>query len=329
MTVTAEEFATHDPELAEDMIRQLYVDQRLSIQGPGAGFAFGHSSLAVTGRHAFAINRLHHTLGMRFESDPLDDLLVTNSPRRGALRVGDNTDFGAVAAGPGEVLLTAPTGHFTAQFVHLDVDVTALTRHEVAEHAAARGGIAPGSLRFTGLAPIDPARARLWLDTVAHVRDHVLADPEVAAIPLVLDSAFQTLATTLLATFPNTALDAADDPLARAPGGVGDTTVGHVVDHLHQHAAEPLGPADVAGLAGAPARDVDDALRQRRNTTLAEELWNARMAGAHRDLHDGDAAAGDTVAAIAARWGFTNPATFAVAYGLRSGGRSPEDTLRR
>lgn len=329
MTVAYDEFATADPELAEDMIRRMYVDQRLSIHGPSAEFALGQSALAVTGRHDFAVNRLHHTLTMHLEVDPLDDLLVTDAPRRGALQVGGNTDFDAVAAGPGEVLLTAPTGRFTAQFDNVDFDITALTRHEVAEHAAARCGIAPESLRFTGLAPISPAAARLWLDTVAHVRDDILSDPEIAAIPMLLDSAYQMLATTLLVTFPNTALDATHDPLAHAPGQLSDTTVGHVVDFLHHHAAQPLGPTDIAEQAHAPARDVDDALRRRRNTTLAEQLWRARMQGAYRDLYDGDPAAGDTVAAIAARWGFTNPATFAVAYTTSTGGEAPEDTLRR
>ena len=47
------------------------------------------------------------------------------------------------------------------------------------------------------------------------------------------------------------------------------------------------------------------------------------MQGAYRDLCDGDPALGSTVAAIAARWGFTNPRTFAVAYTLSTGGETP------
>lgn len=266
---------------------------------------------------------------MGFACDPLDDLLVTNAPRRGLLQIGGNADFSELAAAPGDVLLTAPTGRYTAAFDNVDFAITALTYHEVAEHAAVRCGLAPESLRFTGLAPVSPAAGRRWLATVAHVRDDILGDPEIAAIPTVLDSAFQTLATTLLATFPNSALAAVHDPDTRAPGQVSDTTVGRVVDFLHQHAAEPLGPAQVAEHAHAPARDVDDALRRRRNTTLGEQLWRARMQGAYRDLYDGDIEAGDTVAGIAARWGFTIPETFTVAYTLSSGGETPNDTLRR
>ena len=55
MNVVRDEFATSDPELAEDAIRGLYVDQRLSINGRSADFAFGHSTLAVIGRRGFAI----------------------------------------------------------------------------------------------------------------------------------------------------------------------------------------------------------------------------------------------------------------------------------
>jgi AraC-like DNA-binding protein len=328
MSVVRDEFATHDPELAEDMIRQVYLDQQLSIIGNPAEFALSHASTAVPGPRGFAVNRLHHTLRMHCRAEPVHDLLVTDAPRHGVLQVCDSSGFDDVTAGPGDVLLTAPNGGFSAHFDGLDFDVTALSHHDVAEHAAARIGIAPDALRFTALAPISPALGARWIKTVDHVRDDILADPDVAAIPAVLDSAFQTLATTLLATFPNTALDAATEPLAGSPGHVDATTIGRALDYVHDHAAQPVGPADIADVAGAPARDVDHALRRRRNTTLALELWRARMQGAYHDLAQGDPGNGDTVAGIAARWGFTNPNTFAVAYTLSTGGETPSDTLR-
>jgi AraC-like DNA-binding protein len=329
MALQRAEFATDDPELAEEMIRRLYIDQGLSISGRSADFTFGHSSLVVAGRHGFALDRLHHTFRGNDHAEPTGDLLVADAPRRGSLQVSDSREYDSVAVGPGEVLLSAPTGGFSAQFDNLDFDATALSHRDVAEHAVARCGIAPESLRFTAMAPITPDAGRLWIDTVAHVRDDILTDPEIAAMPMVLENAFQTLATTMLATFPNTALDATRNPLGHTPGQVSDTAVGNVVDFLHQHAGQPLGPVDIAEVADAPARDVDEALRRRRNTTLAEQLWRVRMQGAFRDLYDGDPAAGDTVAAVAARWGFTNPRTFAAAYTMSTGGETPDDTLRR
>ncbi|WP_372460725.1 helix-turn-helix domain-containing protein [Actinomycetospora endophytica] len=51
------------------------------------------------------------------------------------------------------------------------------------------------------------------------------------------------------------------------------------------------------------------------------------MEGAHRDLEAADPTRGDTVGAIAARWGFAHPGRFAIDY-RRSYGRSPGETLR-
>lgn len=328
MNVWRADFATENPALAEDLIRQTYVDQHLSLSRGGERFTFANHAVGVTGPGALTISRMHHTLTMRFVAEPFDDTIAADAVTSGSVEVSDCPGFDGVRVGPGEVFLGPPDGH-RSYLEDADQTVTLLSHSQVAEHAAARTGVDARSLRFTGLSAVDRAAGRRWLATVAHVRDDILAEAEVAAIPMVLQSAFGLLATTLLASFPNTVLDAIDDPLARAPGEVGDSTVDRVVDHLQQHAAEPLGPADVAELAGAPARDIDDALRRRRNTTLAEQLWRARMQGAYRDLYDGDAATGDTVAAIAARWGFTNPATFTVAYALSTGGETPDDTLRR
>ena len=51
------------------------------------------------------------------------------------------------------------------------------------------------------------------------------------------------------------------------------------------------------------------------------------MDRAHHDLHVGDPSRGDTVAAIAARWGFAHAGRFAIQYRDQYG-RSPSTTLR-
>jgi AraC-like DNA-binding protein len=60
--------------------------------------------------------------------------------------------------------------------------------------------------------------------------------------------------------------------------------------------------------------------------TPGQYLRRVRLAGAHADLAAGDPTAGDTVAAIAARWGFTHPGRFAAAY-RTAYGISPRRTL--
>lgn len=51
------------------------------------------------------------------------------------------------------------------------------------------------------------------------------------------------------------------------------------------------------------------------------------MESAHRDLRAADPASGDTVAAIAARWGFLHAGRFSIGY-RETYGCSPSDTLR-
>ncbi|MDD7938125.1 AraC family transcriptional regulator [Actinomycetospora lutea] len=328
MTVVRADVTTDDPAQAEDLIRRVYVAQRLTLPSGVEGFAFAHETRAVTGPHSVAVNRVRHTLRLDLDAEPVDGLLVTDAVDRGAVHVHGSPDFDDVAARPGEVLLVPPTGTFRATVDRADVAVTVLGRREVAAHAAARTGIQAGAVRFTGLVPVSRHIGSLWIRTVAHVRDSVLAHDDLAAEVLVRDSVHRLLATAVLATFPNTALDALRDPLAAGPGGVGGAATDRAVDLLHARAGEPVGPAEVAELVGAPTRDVDAALRRRRNTTLARELWRARLRGAERDLRAGDPAAGDTVAEIAARWGFVSARTFAAAYTMSTGGEAPEETLR-
>ncbi len=57
-------------------------------------------------------------------------------------------------------------------------------------------------------------------------------------------------------------------------------------------------------------------------------LQRVRLEQAHRDLQVADPAAGDTVAAIARRWGFAKPGHFASIYRRRYG-VLPSHTLRR
>ena len=58
--------------------------------------------------------------------------------------------------------------------------------------------------RFTRFQPHDSSAGQLWKDSIAYVRDSVLAD-DVTASPLVLGTAARLLAAVTLSTFANTA----------------------------------------------------------------------------------------------------------------------------
>jgi len=155
-----------------------------------------------------------------------------------------------------------------------------------------------------------------------------LGDEEIATSPLARAEAFRLLASTLILTFPNSALDALDDPTRRGPEAGEPAVIRRAVDFIESHAGEPIDLGDIAAAAGIGPRGLQHSFRKHRETTPRAYLRATRLDRAHRDLRDGDPAGGDTVSAIARRWGFTHLGRFTTDYRRRYG-CAPSDTLRR
>ncbi|WP_019926583.1 helix-turn-helix transcriptional regulator [Nocardia sp. BMG111209] len=114
-------------------------------------------------------------------------------------------------------------------------------------------------------------------------------------------------------------------PDAAAP--VSGPAMQRAIDHLHAHPDRPITITELAGRAGVSARALQYAFRRAYDTTPLQYLRRIRLQRAHRDL-TAASPGHDSVAVIAARWGFTNPGRFAVAYRHRYG-ISPGHTLRQ
>lgn len=99
---------------------------------------------------------------------------------------------------------------------------------------------------------------------------------------------------------------------------------------LDDHAHLPVTVEDAARAAGTTTPALVRAFRANHaaGTTPAAYLRRARLAGAHAELLAADPARGDTVRAVAARWGFAHPGRFARAY-REAYGVAPSATLRR
>jgi transcriptional regulator GlxA family with amidase domain len=138
----------------------------------------------------------------------------------------------------------------------------------------------------------------------------------------------RSVALAALAVFPNTALDAATDPTRAAPTAAGPTPVRRAVAFVDAHAHEPVTLSDIAHAAHVGPRALQLAFRRHRDQTPLEYLRQVRLHRVRNDLRDGDPTQGDTVAAIAARWGFTHRGRFSVAY-RQAYGESPARTLDR
>jgi AraC-like DNA-binding protein len=128
-----------------------------------------------------------------------------------------------------------------------------------------------------------------------------------------------------LSTFPNTTMTR---PPAPGPGHVAPAAIRRAMAHLEAHAHLPVDLREVAAAAGTSARALQYGFRRHLDTTPTRYLRRVRLERAHRDLQAGDPTRGNTVAAIAARWGYAHPGRFSVDY-RHAYGCSPNETLRR
>lgn len=117
------------------------------------------------------------------------------------------------------------------------------------------------------------------------------------------------------------------DPLSDtiAPGV--PAVVRRAVEFIQANAQRTLELGEIAEAAQIGKRGLQIEFQQHLGQTPMAYLRSARTQGAHRDLVSGDPVRGDTVAGIAAQWGFTHPGRFSATY-RHAFGDSPSATLR-
>jgi AraC-like DNA-binding protein len=105
-------------------------------------------------------------------------------------------------------------------------------------------------------------------------------------------------------------------------------TVLAAVGLIDSRAAEPIGLAEIAAAAQLSPRALQVAFRRYLGTTPLGYLRTVRMSRAHADLEAARPGDGETVSAVANRWGFSQLSRFAHDHKQRYG-ESPRDTLSR
>lgn len=96
---------------------------------------------------------------------------------------------------------------------------------------------------------------------------------------------------------------------------------------IEQHPDFPLTVSLLAAQSHVTERALQQGFRRHIGMSPMAYLRQVRLRRAHQQLIESDATA-ETVAAVAKRWGFTNPGRFAAAYVTRYG-ESPASALRR
>ena len=321
-SVTRSEVETADPEVARQWIADAYTEVSPRLSGDLADFRMRVTS-QVTDR--FRIDDLVHTTSGEAGIAPYRSLVV-HRVRSGRHRMTMGAQ--SIDRGTGETGVMDPWRPASMTWEALEIESVALDLWNLQAVGAELSGLRPDQVRFGLGVPLSGPLAAYWARTVDHVRRHVLADDAVVAAPLVRAEAFRQLATAVLAVFPNSALDALDDPLGPRAGSADPATIRRAVEFMDANAHRDIDITQIAEAARIGPRGLQHAFRRHRGQTPLEYLRSVRMAGAHRDLRAADPSRGDTVGAIVAKWGFTNPGRFAADY-RRVHGCSPSATLRR
>ncbi|WP_170208533.1 AraC family transcriptional regulator [Micromonospora pisi] len=311
-------FTTTKPEEAHAFSCAQYAEAAVRFRGSREAFRFRHTYRSA-GR--FAIATAFHTMSIEGVHEPPERLLVG---RVLAGRFECDTMGHTIRAGPGDVFLAARPGEpFTARWDTVHMQIVQIDHTTLAEVLGANPAGPP--IQLNGHGPVSPAGARLWMDTVDYLATSVLPNPEVARSPLVLANATRALAAAVLTVFPNDSFDRCT-PKDRTDAN--PFVLRRAIEFIDSHLAADIALSDIAAASRATGRAVQRAFRRHLGTTPTAYLRDARLHQAHRDLTNGDPANGDTVTAIAARWGFLHPGRFATAY-RRVYGRSPRITLHQ
>ncbi|WP_350278010.1 AraC family transcriptional regulator [Kribbella sp. HUAS MG21] len=282
-----------------------------------------NGSLALSTADCRGVGADRCRMEMRFDAltDPWTDLTAIWLVK-GRLGLGDRNGEHTLMAGDSFLYSIKDVMQFRAQ--PLELVVVRVAQEDVARVAARHFGVVPADLWPTAGRPVSRAMNTHWQILTGSVRKALAVAPSVAEHPLIAGQLLEYVAASMLTVFPNATMQLSHVP---SPGAVGTATLRRAVAYVDAHAGEPITVEDIASAAGTSSRALQYAFRRHLACTPREYLRRVRLERAHRDLQDADPSRGDTVAAVALRWGFTSTGWFGRHY-RAAYGRAPGETLR-
>ncbi|GAB2596955.1 hypothetical protein Aab01nite_72410 [Paractinoplanes abujensis] len=239
----------------------------------------------------------------------------------GSVQIGSR--LGGTIAGGGDVAFYPLGVPIDFAMHHFDVTTLRLPADRIKQSAEEMAGIPAAQTHFRGITPVSPSMARYWRSLIALVSGALTDTESPLNSPLLAENLARTVATGALHVFPNTTMTLQD---VRGPGAVTPAAVRRAVTYIDANAHLPLRVGEIAAAAGTSARALQYGFRRHLGTTPLHYLSRVRLELARRELQEADPARGDTVGAVATRWGFANAGRFAAAY-RAAYGVLPSDTL--
>lgn len=307
-----EELITTDPDEMAELYSSIF-ESKLRLSAVRTGAEFRHSRYDAG---SFWLKRLTAPSTMHVRAQPLDPVFVV-APSSGLYRLSRASGAEEVF-GPGDLCLVPPGVALRLSTHDIDFQTVALDPSLFADPAM--GNRPPES---TDWRPVSAGAAQMFLSTLDYVRSVVFAHPEIASAPLALAGAGRLLAAITTETFGRAAGDRA--PLREHEAH--PAALRRAVAFIEANPHTDIGIAEIAAAARVTPRAVQLAFARHLSTSPLTYLRRVRLDRVHQDLLAADPTCGDTVAAVAARWGFAHLGRFAAAY-RAAYGHPPNQTLR-
>ncbi|GHE47146.1 hypothetical protein GCM10018785_16000 [Streptomyces longispororuber] len=312
-------FDSEDLGLTEEFLSRAYT--RMKIGG-----AAEHTRVRVTRNSAgsTSVDRLTMEYDMSHDAQPIGKVCLCTVQDGTIVRQYDGGTESLF--GPGDAFLYTPHDRpYKGVIQRTDYHLIMFDPTLLDQVAESLPGHRTSPVRLTGDRPVSRAAAKNLQRTIEHLRDDVLAVPEIRDAPLITSAASRLLAASVLNAFPSNALT---DPTIEDRHDAHPATLRRAVAFIEDHVDSDISAADIAAAARVSLRALQLTFRRHLGTTPLAYLRRVRLAHAHQELLAATPISGATVTLVANRWGFLHPGRFAAAY-RRAYGRTPRETLNQ
>jgi len=308
-------FASDDVFAVREHIAQTYCphDLALARRGEPLDAWLNHRRLTKLGIGAMAY-------GAEVEIERIEDqdMLLLMQPTSGAAEIGTVAETIDSHARRASVVDTRELRRmrWSTDCVQRVVQIS----NEVLDHHAMMmmGRPLSQKLRFAAEMPVEPDGADWW-QYASLLSLEIASDRPGQAV---LDSLETLLILKLLESHPSNY----SDHLRPQPCKIAPQHVRKVEQYIIAHADQPITLEQLVAVSGVSARALFDGFRRFRGTSPMAFLKSVRLERARDDLRN--ALPGESVTAIACRWGFYQFGRFAAQY-RRVFGELPSETLRK
>jgi AraC-like DNA-binding protein len=300
----------------EEFLTRAYTEMKVRRSGD-------RSSVRIARRWLGEINfddlEFDYTLG--YDANPLGRICLTRI-RSGHIVEKTNGETTDVFS-PGDLTLyAAPDLPFAGEVVGATYDLAMFDPVLLSRVAAADWNRRVEAVRLTGRRPVSVDAHRQLSAVIDYFRDNVLEVQEARESPLIMSSAAQHLAATVLTTMPN---NAKLEPTATDRRDAKPVLLRRAIAYIDENAQNDIALADIAAAVYVTPRALQYMFRRHLGTTPMEHVRRVRMDLAHQELVTNDRST-TTVSAVARRWGFSHIGRFAARY-RKTYGCSPNETL--